>query len=110
MSCEQERADIARAFVESIVDVLVAKALRALDQTGLRTLVVAGGVGANAQLRERLENGTSGARGSGVFSAARSVYRQRRDDCVSGIGKAQTHPRSSVKGMRLAFGASALVA
>ena len=53
--CEQERADIARAFVEAIVDVLAAKSLRALDQTGLNTLVVAGGVGANAQLRERLQ-------------------------------------------------------
>ena len=53
--CEQVRADIARAFVEAIVDVLVTKALRALDQTGLKTLVVAGGVGANAQLRARLQ-------------------------------------------------------
>ena len=53
--CEQARADIARAFVESIVDVLATKALRALDQSGLKTLVVAGGVGANAQLRERLQ-------------------------------------------------------
>ena len=52
--CEQGRADIARAFVEAIVDVLAAKARRALEATGLRTLVVAGGVGANVQLRERL--------------------------------------------------------
>ena len=41
--CEQARADIARAFVEAIVDVLAVKALRALDQTGLNALVVAGG-------------------------------------------------------------------
>ncbi|HET9024160.1 MAG TPA: tRNA (adenosine(37)-N6)-threonylcarbamoyltransferase complex transferase subunit TsaD [Burkholderiaceae bacterium] len=53
--CEQARADIACAFVDAIVDVLTAKALRALKQTGLSTLVVAGGVGANRQLRERLE-------------------------------------------------------
>jgi N6-L-threonylcarbamoyladenine synthase len=52
--CEQGRADIARAFVDAIVDVLVTKARRALDATGLTRLVVAGGVGANAQLRERL--------------------------------------------------------
>jgi N6-L-threonylcarbamoyladenine synthase len=52
--CEQGRADIARAFVEAIVDVLAAKSLRALELTGLRRLVVAGGVGANAQLRTRL--------------------------------------------------------
>ena len=52
--CEQGRADIARAFVEAIVDVLAVKSLRALEATGLRRLVVAGGVGANTQLRTRL--------------------------------------------------------
>ncbi len=45
---------------------LPAKALRALDQTGLKTLVVAGGVGANAQLRNRLQKEVS-ARGGQVF-------------------------------------------
>lgn len=53
--CEQVRADIARAFVAAVVDVLATKAMAALDRTGLATLVVAGGVGANAQLRERLQ-------------------------------------------------------
>jgi N6-L-threonylcarbamoyladenine synthase len=53
--CEQGRADIARAFVDAIVDVLAIKARRALEATGLRRLVVAGGVGANVQLRERLQ-------------------------------------------------------
>src|SRR5882724_1621417 len=52
--CEQDRADIARAFVEAVVDVLTAKSLAALRATGLSTLVVAGGVGANKQLRDRL--------------------------------------------------------
>jgi len=52
--CEQGRADIARAFVDAIVDVLATKAQRALEATGLKRLVVAGGVGANAQLRARL--------------------------------------------------------
>jgi len=64
--CEQERADIARAFVDAIVDVLAYKAMRALDQTGLSTLVVAGGVGANSQLRDRLQIELS-ARGGQVF-------------------------------------------
>jgi N6-L-threonylcarbamoyladenine synthase len=64
--CEQARADIARGFVDAIVDVLTAKALRALEQTGLDTLVVAGGVGANRQLRERLERETA-ARGATVY-------------------------------------------
>jgi len=47
-------ADIARAFVDAIVEVLVAKCVRALEMTGLDRLVVAGGVGANRQLREAL--------------------------------------------------------
>ncbi|WP_322880457.1 tRNA (adenosine(37)-N6)-threonylcarbamoyltransferase complex transferase subunit TsaD [Pandoraea sputorum] len=52
--CEQEKADLARGFVDAIVDVLVVKSMAALKQTGMKTLVVAGGVGANAQLRAGL--------------------------------------------------------
>jgi N6-L-threonylcarbamoyladenine synthase len=50
----QTRADLARAFEEAIVDTLVEKTRRALDATGCRRLVVAGGVGANRRLREAL--------------------------------------------------------
>ena len=53
-TCEQARADLAASTQEAIVDVLVAKSMAALAATGLRRLVVAGGVGANARLRERL--------------------------------------------------------
>jgi N6-L-threonylcarbamoyladenine synthase len=51
---EQSRADLALAFETAIVDSLVVKTKRALEATGLNTLVVAGGVGANRSLRERL--------------------------------------------------------
>lgn len=51
----QARADVARAFEEAVVDTLVIKCRRALDQTGLKRLVMAGGVSANVRLRERLE-------------------------------------------------------
>jgi len=51
---EQTRADIARAFVEAVVDTLAIKCRRALEQTGLTRLIAAGGVSANAQLRARL--------------------------------------------------------
>ncbi|MCL2522998.1 MAG: tRNA (adenosine(37)-N6)-threonylcarbamoyltransferase complex transferase subunit TsaD [Betaproteobacteria bacterium] len=51
------KADAARAFQEAIVEVLVAKSLKALRQTGLKQLVVAGGVGANRQLRAALDAG-----------------------------------------------------
>ncbi len=50
----QTRADIARAFEDAIVDTLTIKCRRALEQTGARTLVVAGGVGANRHLRSQL--------------------------------------------------------
>lgn len=53
-SDQQFRCDLARAFVDSVVDVLVAKTIKALKQTGLKHVVVAGGVSANTQLRERL--------------------------------------------------------
>lgn len=65
--CEQARADIALAFVEAIVDVLAVKAMRALDQTGLKTLVVAGGVSANAQLRARLQDDIAAREGRLFF-------------------------------------------
>ncbi|MBK5937647.1 tRNA (adenosine(37)-N6)-threonylcarbamoyltransferase complex transferase subunit TsaD [Halorhodospira halophila] len=50
----QGRADIAHGFQEAVVDTLVIKCRRALEQTGAGRLVVSGGVGANARLRERL--------------------------------------------------------
>ncbi len=52
--CEQDKANIARAFVDAIVEVLVAKCVAALKQTGMKRLVIAGGVGANQQLRDAL--------------------------------------------------------
>ena len=52
---EQFRADVARAFQDAIVEVLVAKCALALERTGLARLVVAGGVGANKQLRTALD-------------------------------------------------------
>lgn len=51
---ERQRADLAAATEAAIVDVLAAKSLKALKQTGLNRLVVAGGVGANRHLRARL--------------------------------------------------------
>ena len=51
---EQDKADIAHAFVTAIVEVLTAKSMAALKQTGLKRLVIAGGVGANRQLRAAL--------------------------------------------------------
>ncbi len=52
---DEFKADAARAFQEAIVEVLVKKSLKAMKQTGLKQLVVAGGVGANKQLRATLD-------------------------------------------------------
>jgi len=51
---QQTCADIALAFQDAIVEVLIKKSLTALSQTNLKQLVVAGGVGANDQLRKEL--------------------------------------------------------
>jgi N6-L-threonylcarbamoyladenine synthase len=51
---DQTKADIARGFEDAIVDTLVIKCRRALNQTGIKRLVIAGGVGANKQLRAQL--------------------------------------------------------
>ena len=52
---EQVKADVAYAVQDAIVETLAAKALRALEHTGLETLVVSGGVSANTRLRARLD-------------------------------------------------------
>lgn len=52
---EQTRADVAYEFQQAVVETLVAKCARAAKQTGLKTLVVAGGVGANRRLRAELQ-------------------------------------------------------
>lgn len=56
---EAAQADLAASTQAAIVDVLVAKSLKALRQTGSKRLVVAGGVGANLRLRERLNAGAA---------------------------------------------------
>lgn len=50
------KADIARAFEDAVVATLTRKCLRAVEQTGLKRLVVAGGVGANRSLRQHLQD------------------------------------------------------
>ena len=51
---DQDKANVAFAFQEAVVETLAIKCRRALKQTGLNRLVVAGGVSANLRLRERL--------------------------------------------------------
>lgn len=56
----QTSADIARAFQEAVVDTLAIKCRRAIEQTGLQQLVIAGGVSANLRLRDRLQEVLAG--------------------------------------------------
>ena len=59
-------ADLAASFQEAVVDILVAKALQAIDRTGMRRLGVGGGVAANSRFRERLVK-AAGSRGVELF-------------------------------------------
>jgi N6-L-threonylcarbamoyladenine synthase len=91
---EQMRADVAYAVQDAIVATLCAKALRALDFTGHRALVVAGGVGANRELRARL---TREAAAVGV-----QVYFPRLEFCtdnaamiaVAGLYRLRAHEQT----------------
>ncbi len=53
---DRDRAEVAFAFENAVVETLSIKCQRALKQTGCEVLVVAGGVGANRRLREKLKN------------------------------------------------------
>lgn len=67
---EQTRADIARAFVDAVVDTFIIKCRRAIRETGLKQLVVAGGVSANKQLREGLNQLMTDQNGKVFFPRA----------------------------------------
>lgn len=71
---DEVRADIACAFQEAVVDALSIKCRRALEQTGVRRLVVSGGVSANTALRVRL--------GEMARDAGAQVYYPRLEFCT----------------------------
>ena len=66
---DQDRGDIAQAFEEAVVSTLTIKCRRALEQENLKTLVIAGGVSANTNLRQTLERDLE-KRGARVFYPA----------------------------------------
>ncbi|MCG8436140.1 MAG: tRNA (adenosine(37)-N6)-threonylcarbamoyltransferase complex transferase subunit TsaD [Gammaproteobacteria bacterium] len=70
----QYRADMARGFEDAVVDTLVIKCRRALQETGIKNLVVAGGVGANQSLRLRLK--------TEIESAGGRVFYPRPEFCT----------------------------
>lgn len=71
---EQTSADIAAAFQDAVVDTLVIKCRRALEQCQMSTLVIAGGVSANTRLREKLE--------SALAKMSAQVFYARHEFCT----------------------------
>ncbi|TQV71800.1 tRNA (adenosine(37)-N6)-threonylcarbamoyltransferase complex transferase subunit TsaD [Exilibacterium tricleocarpae] len=71
---QQTCADIAHAFQEAVVQTLAIKCRRALEQTGLSTLIIAGGVSANVRLRAVLE--------AALAKAGGRVYYARQEFCT----------------------------
>ena len=100
-TCEQARADLAAATQEAIVDILVRKSIAALEATGLKRLVVAGGVGANTALRERLVRRMRKAPGAGLLPGAGALYRQRRDDRARRSDAVATRHRGDIERLRV---------
>lgn len=70
----QVQADIAASFQQAVVDTLVFKCQRALNETGLKRLIVAGGVSANTSLREQLQQLLSKMKGE--------VFYPRKEFCT----------------------------
>ncbi|WP_440137866.1 Kae1-like domain-containing protein, partial [Salmonella enterica] len=64
----QTRADIASAFEDAVVDTLMIKCNRALESTGFKRLVMAGGVSANRTLRAKLAEMMQKRRGEVVYA------------------------------------------
>lgn len=106
----QQKADLARAFEEAVTDTLAIKCERALEQTALRRLVVAGGVGANRRLREQLA-ALAGRRGVELYfpragfctdNAAMIAYAGwvRRAEGRPPSGKLFTTPRWPLEDLR----------
>lgn len=100
-----DRADIAAEAQQAIVDVLVAKSIAALKETGVKSLVVAGGVSANQLLRQSLDKEASKLNASvyypplnlctdnGVMIAWAAGLRAAQGDCGSPAGAFSVRPR-----------------
>lgn len=68
---QQAKADLAYAFQEAVVKTLTIKCQRALEQEGLKRLVIAGGVSANQALRQELEAMLAARQGEVFYARAR---------------------------------------
>ena len=95
----QEACDLAASVQEALVDVLVAKSLRACAEAGARDLVIAGGVACNSRLRERVETDARGAGLRPFLTPAR--YCTDNAAMVGGLGRALLRRGASLRGEEL---------
>jgi N6-L-threonylcarbamoyladenine synthase len=105
---ENERAHVAASFQEAVVDVLATKTLRAVEETGCRSVLLGGGVSANSRLREEMERrvGHEGAvftasprlsLDNGAMVARAGAYRLERGDVAT--LDASAHPSLPFPGL-----------
>jgi N6-L-threonylcarbamoyladenine synthase len=94
---DRDRANVARAFVDAIVEVLVAKCLGALKQTGLKRLVIAGGVGANRQLRAALNAAAARKRFNVYYPELQFCTDNGAMIAFAGAMRLQRHPQAAKK-------------
>ncbi|MGI4850175.1 MAG: tRNA (adenosine(37)-N6)-threonylcarbamoyltransferase complex transferase subunit TsaD [Janthinobacterium lividum] len=92
---EQDKANVARAFVDALVEVLVAKCLTALKQTGLKRLVIAGGVGANKQLRAALNAAAARKRFNVYYPELEFCTDNGAMIAFAGAMRLQIHPQAA---------------
>ncbi|MBC7573450.1 MAG: tRNA (adenosine(37)-N6)-threonylcarbamoyltransferase complex transferase subunit TsaD [Herminiimonas sp.] len=95
--CEQDKANIARGFVDAVVNVLVAKCMTALKQTGLKRLVVAGGVGANKQLRAALNEAARKRRFAVFYPALEFCTDNGAMIAFAGAMRLQAQPQAATR-------------
>jgi N6-L-threonylcarbamoyladenine synthase len=93
---DARKADIAHAVQDAIVETLVAKSLRALDETGLDTLVVSGGVGANERLRARVAEAVGARGGRAYFPRIEFCTDNAAMIAVAGLARLQAGERDGL--------------
>lgn len=104
---DQDKADIAASFQAAIIETLVTKSRAAVAQTGIDKFVIAGGVGANTELRRQLDDGAA-ADGFSVYYPRPSLCTDngamiafagwcRRSQASSELGETQARPRWSLE-------------
>ncbi len=103
---EAFRANLARGFVDALVDVLAAKLVRAIKMTRLNHVVVAGGVSANWQLRERLTQEVERRRGKIYFPPMRLCTDNGAMIAAAGIARLESMTAAEREALvdKLAFG------